>query len=159
MSAAYNVLLVGHETLELGATGAILSEHFQLRLATSSAAALALLDRQPFDALCTDLILPDRTGLQLLRSASKMQPSLAGVLIAYSRKYREYCGAWERQLLFSLVLKPFPPGELTATVLRAITLARLKRTLACVRPEPSNKQHVKAQERLALASRPLEQLA
>ncbi|WP_225413536.1 response regulator [Stigmatella hybrida] len=129
-----NVLLVDSEDSELGATGAMLSGQFQLRLANSGEAALGLLEKQSFDVLCTNLKLPRRNGLQLLRLAAGFHPQLACVLIADNREYWECCAPQERQGTFSLLFKPFTADELISTLWRAMAMVNLKRALANTQP-------------------------
>ncbi|MBL8965151.1 MAG: response regulator, partial [Phycisphaerae bacterium] len=49
-------------------------------LAHSGADGIARLSEQTFDAVLTDLVMPDRSGMEVLREATRLQPDCAVLL-------------------------------------------------------------------------------
>ena len=94
--------------------------------AQSGEAALALLARQPFDLLLTDVLMPGGlSGLELARRARKADPRLR---VAFVSGYADPEAMREarQELDAELLRKPHRNDELAATVARA--LARLSDT-------------------------------
>lgn len=106
-------VLVVEDNLALRSSLAALLEHagFDVVAVAELKRALELVERELFDALITDLDLPDGTGLELLASARRHRPALRSVLMTgYScTAIRKQAGEYP---LLAYLEKPFDPNEL-----------------------------------------------
>ena len=56
-------------------------EGYEVVLAESGKAAVAALDRAPFDLLISDIKMPDMSGVDVLRAAKRIDPDILGIMI------------------------------------------------------------------------------
>jgi two-component system response regulator HydG len=102
-----------------------------LAIASSKDAAKRLLD-EPFDALVTDLRMPEIDGLELLRISRAAAPSRPVIVMtAYSAV--ESAIESIRQGAFHYLTKPFKVDELVLFLNRALDDSRLRREAASLR--------------------------
>jgi CheY-like chemotaxis protein len=80
-------------------------------------AAMAILERRPFDALLTDIVMPgEMDGVALAKAARLASPRLVVVLMTgYSDRLKR-----GEDMDAELVLKPFSPQDLIAAMMRAL---------------------------------------
>ncbi|MFN0069008.1 MAG: sigma-54-dependent transcriptional regulator [Limisphaerales bacterium] len=78
------LLIVDDEMATRDGLRAALEEHYEVFVADDAAAALDLLQREPFDAVLTDLRLPREDGLKLIASAKALpKPPVCILMTAY----------------------------------------------------------------------------
>jgi EAL domain-containing protein (putative c-di-GMP-specific phosphodiesterase class I) len=97
--------------------------------------ALDALQRDPYDAILSDIRMPDMDGLQLLRSVRARHPDLPVVLLTGGPSLETAIEAVERGALQYLV-KPVPADRLLEVAARAVklgSLARVKREILSAR--------------------------
>ncbi|MEO8904477.1 MAG: EAL domain-containing protein [Polyangiaceae bacterium] len=110
----------------LGVAGAKLS------IASSGAEALALLAKQPFDAIVSDIQMPGMNGLKLLHAVREHDLDLPVILMTGNPDLKSAAAAVEYGA-FQYLIKPVAIERLRAVVERAVNvgrIARLKRECA-----------------------------
>ena len=100
--------------------------------AQSSRQALALLGQEPFDALVTDLRMPEIDGLTLLAQVRRLYPEKPVLIMT---AYGAIDSAVEaiRQGAYHYLTKPFPLDELAIFLRRAVDESRLRREATALR--------------------------
>ncbi|HET7599709.1 MAG TPA: sigma-54 dependent transcriptional regulator [Gemmatimonadales bacterium] len=100
-------------------------EGYRVSAALSVDAALATLDREePYDAVLTDLRMPDRSGLDLVRAVREREPD-ALVLVLTAFGDAAAAGEAIRAGAFDFISKPYDIAALRATLARALRRRRL----------------------------------
>jgi two-component system response regulator PilR (NtrC family) len=62
-------------------------EGYEVTVAENGTAAISLLQQRPFDMLISDVRMPDISGVEVLRKAKELNPSIIGIMItAYGSK-------------------------------------------------------------------------
>ena len=108
-------------------------ESYQVVPALSADEALAKLDRSgPFDAVLTDLRMPNRSGLDLLRELRERDPA-ALVLVLTAFGDAAAAGEAIRAGAYDFISKPYDIAALRETLARALG----RRRLAGVRHDPA----------------------
>lgn len=95
----------------------------RVTLRGSSLAALDTLQEQSFDLVITDMFMPDRDGLEILREAKRLYPDIPVLAMSGgSRLFPTFDPlACARQLgAFAILPKPFRRSELIAAVEAAL---------------------------------------
>jgi CheY-like chemotaxis protein len=92
----------------------LLAERYDVDAAATVEAARALLERNHYHLLLTDMALPDGTGLQIAEEVSR-RGTPAIVLTAYAFRYPKAALAH-----FELLLKPVRPAELLDAVAKVL---------------------------------------
>ncbi len=95
-------------------------------LAHSGREGLARLGEQPFDAVLTDLVMPDLSGLELLKRVRNDQPEAVVILITGRGSEKVAVEAF-RDGATDYLTKPVDIAELRARLGRAVENARLRR--------------------------------
>ena len=107
---AYRSLMAGH--LE--------RKGFEVEKAIDGNQALARLQESSFDVLVTDLMMPQMSGLDLLRQAKKLDPWLEVIVITASGHVGNAVSAMREDGAYDYLLKPLETiGELSLAVGRA----------------------------------------
>jgi two-component system response regulator MprA len=83
--------------------------------AADGAAALALIEQQPFDLLLLDLMMPGLNGIEVARRAQTLQPA-AAVLILTGSSPLEGAGGAEELEQFDYLLKTASPQDVPERV-------------------------------------------
>ena len=134
------VLIVDDEVKLLRLLAALFGEHdYQVVTATRAEDAEKLLQRDLFDLLVTDIRLPRRSGIDLMKAALALQPDLQVIVIS---AYGTVSGAVEAMRLgaFDYLLKPFEMEGLLLVAQRALEAGRLKRENLYLRSRERNAQ-------------------
>jgi len=117
-----NVLVVD-DNADLAALAASILEEQEcnVRLAHDAEEALAILDRERFDVLLSDIVMPGKMdGVALARRAKEILPDLPVILMTgYSERLRS-----GEPISGELILKPFTPRDLADAMRRTIAAAR-----------------------------------
>jgi two-component system, NtrC family, response regulator HydG len=95
-------------------------------LAHSAGAAVQKLSEQTFEAVLTDLVMPDRSGIEVLKEARALQPDCVVLLVTGHESLETAVDAMRHGAQDYLV-KPVQITELRARLARAVETAHLKR--------------------------------
>lgn len=105
---------------------------FVAKTASSGTEARRWLEGEPFDALVTDLQMPDMDGLELLSAARRIAPSCPVIVMtAYSAV--ESAIESVRRGAYHYLTKPFKVDELVLFLTRALDEMRVRREAAALR--------------------------
>ncbi len=124
-----SILLVDDEEKILKTLArALRQEGHEVLEATRSLDARRLLRERPFDVLVTDYVLPDLSGLELIRTLTETTPEPERPQVLLMTAHATVESAIEAMKLGALdyLQKPFEVDELLVTVARAIELHRLR---------------------------------
>src|SRR5690349_4215272 len=126
--ATASILLVDDEAKILQTLGAALrAERFEVVTAHGGREAQRLLTQRPFDVLIVDNLMPEVTGLDVIRGLSAM-PESDRPQVLMMTAHASVESAVEAMKLGALdyLQKPFDVDELLVVVDRALELQRLK---------------------------------
>ena len=121
---AKKVLVVDDEVgIRLMLTTFLQKEGYQTATAVDGREAFALLKKEPFDALVTDLSMPGMGGLELLKLVCETGLNLPVIVMsAYGSSDSALTAV--RAGAFDYVFKPFQPDEILFSLKRAETNLR-----------------------------------
>ncbi len=115
------VLVVDDESAIRDAVGHILSSAgLVVTTAASASEALGLLQTRSFDAIVSDIIMPQIDGLELLHLVREREPDLPVILLT-GQPSLDSAMAAVRERSFRYLTKPFVPEELRAIVQQAVS--------------------------------------
>lgn len=99
---------------------------------------LAFLEKKPFDLLLADLMLPDISGIDLIRRGREIQPSLVSLVMT---GYGTIASAVEaiKAGAFHYITKPFELEDLYSLVTKALELRYLRQENKALRQELKKK--------------------
>jgi CheY-like chemotaxis protein len=160
------VLCVDDEPRVLQGLRQVLFKSFEITAAPGGEAALAILDSgQRFEAVVSDMQMPNMNGATFLAEVRKRQPDVSRLLLTGHANIDAAIAAVNRGQIFRFLTKPCPPDELAAALHDAVAQHRLldservlleqtlvgsvralSEVLALVHPEvfgPSMRQHVR----------------
>jgi DNA-binding NtrC family response regulator len=110
------VLVVDDEAIVLKSCQAVLeAEGWNVSLAGSAAAALALIDAEPPALLLVDVKMPVQDGMQLMRCLQQRGSRIPVVIMSGYSTPETICEA-ENLGAVAFIAKPFTPDELAAAV-------------------------------------------
>jgi two-component system response regulator HupR/HoxA len=122
------VLVVDDDPALLETTAALLGDDFDVATAANADEALAALESNTFDVLCTDFRMPGMDGLSLLQTAQRRHPWLCGILVtAYADRASAVGPLPDGHLT---LLKPYRTEQLVSAIGRAAALGRMRRSVA-----------------------------
>jgi two-component system response regulator HydG len=104
-------------------------------VATDAASALELVDRQTFDAVVSDVVMPGMSGIELLDRVQQSHPALPVFLVTAHGGVRQAVDAVKRGAC-GYAVKPFDPQELQKAVVGALQ-ARLRPHESAQIPPPA----------------------
>lgn len=99
---------------------------FKVEVAASGAQAIEQLDRQRFDAIVSDISMPELDGIGVLRAARERDLDVPVLLLSGNPSLDSAVAAVEHGAMRYL-RKPIEPDELVAVVERAVQLGRMAR--------------------------------
>lgn len=150
------VLIVDDEpSIERLLTDKLTHEGFDCEGCTCADEALALLDRQSFDAVISDLHMPGRSGLDLLKIARQTHPHMAFLMATGVDDIRVGIQAMKEGADDYLV-KPFHPEAVLSSLNRALEVKLLQRELESYRKHLEDMVEHRTKQ-LQVASRRIEQ--
>lgn len=117
---AATVLVVEDEAEILHLMKQVLSRDFVVHTATSGEEALQILRSEKVHAVVSDHMLPEMTGVDLLRQVAQLQPDAARVLVTASTQVATAQDAINVARVRRFLTKPFRAQELLSTVGEAI---------------------------------------
>lgn len=101
------------------------AEGYDARGFTSASAALAELPTSGCELMLVDLMMPEMSGIDLLRAARQIDPSLAGVIMTGEGSVAAAVEAMKAGAL-DFILKPFNMKTVLPVLSRALELRRLR---------------------------------
>lgn len=114
------VLIVDDEEVIRDVCAQILeAEGCRVMTAATVSEALRLVDENSFDAVVTDIMMPDMSGLELLEAIAGRDGAMGTVVIT-GLGTSEMAGRSESLGAGQFVVKPFTPDELSEAVRRAL---------------------------------------
>jgi len=123
--ARSRIVCVDDEPQVLSGLSLHLRRRFEVESATSGAAALELLARQPQAAvLISDMRMPGMNGAELLAKASLSFPHTTRILLTGYAEVDAAIAAVNHGHVFRFLVKPCPPPELVAAVEAGVELHR-----------------------------------
>ncbi|RMG99816.1 MAG: response regulator [Deltaproteobacteria bacterium] len=120
---------------------------YEVQSATDVEQALELFERHRADVVVTDLIMPGRSGLELLQEVDARDP-LVPVIIVTADDSVEAAAEAVRERAFDYLTKPVSRGELRTTIARALEVRRAQlreRTVQARLLEENRQLSVRAQ--------------
>jgi CheY-like chemotaxis protein len=125
-SARSRIVCVDDEPQVLSGLSLHLRRRYEVETATSGAAALELLSRQPPAAVViSDMRMPGMNGAELLAKASSAHPSTTRILLTGHAELDSAIAAVNKGSVFRFLVKPCPPPELLGAVEAAVELHRV----------------------------------
>jgi PAS domain S-box-containing protein len=106
-----------HDTLE--------AEGYVATGFTSATAALAALREQPFDLILTDLKMPEMSGVEFLRTAFAIDPTMAGVVMTGHGSLDTAVQAMQAGA-HDYILKPFRLSAILPVLARCLAVRRIR---------------------------------
>jgi DNA-binding NtrC family response regulator len=120
------LLIVDDETeLKIALCETLADEGFETVGADNATEGLKALDRQDFDLLLTDLMMPGMDGIQLLRKALEVDPNLIGIVMTGQGSIPTAVQAMKTGA-FDYLLKPFNLQTMLPILARAMDVRRLR---------------------------------
>lgn len=92
---------------------------FEVQTCTSSAQALELLKKDPFDVLITDLKMSGPDGMDVMQAAQKLQPGIKVVVITGFATRQTFDEAMEQGAV-EFIAKPFKMSQLRNLLLTIV---------------------------------------
>ena len=131
-----------------------------VRAAASGEEGLALYEKEPFDAVITDITMPGMSGMEVLKKLHQADPGLPVIMITAYGTIESAVEAM-KQGAVDYVTKPFNRDELHITLDRALKMRRLEKENVRLRAEVSDRYRFdaivggseKIREVIALAGR------
>jgi DNA-binding NtrC family response regulator len=129
------ILVVDDEEIAVRNLGRVLAEEgYEVTTALSGSEGLALIDRQPFDLVLTDLRMEKVDGMQLLR-ACRARHADTEVIVITGYATTETAVEAMKQGAFHYIAKPFHFDEVRQVVREAMEKVRLRRENKQLRAE------------------------
>jgi EAL domain-containing protein (putative c-di-GMP-specific phosphodiesterase class I)/CheY-like chemotaxis protein len=157
--SARHILVVDDEPQVLRVVTRVLDGlGFQVTTVDAAAGAVSLLEKDAFDAILTDVVMPGMSGIELLRTIRERDLDIPVVLMTGGPDVQSAAQAVGYGA-FGYIAKPFEPGELRKLIQRAAGLggiARAKResirALETGRPEAGDRAGLEVTLERALGS-------
>ena len=122
-SAGRRVLLVDDEVENLEVLAALLEEDYDVKTATSGAAALAIIENSPpFSVVLSDQRMPGMTGMELLTQLAQRSPDTVRLMLTGYTDLGPMVAAVNEGSVYRFFLKPWNPDELRSAVGDAVWL-------------------------------------
>ncbi len=125
-SARPRVLYVDDEDDVREVFGAVFEGDFDVSLAPSGAEALAMLGREPFDVLVSDMRMEPMKGSQLLAAAYDRHRDVPRILLTGFSDHDDLADAVNLGHVWAYVQKPWDAEQLRLTIQRAFESRRLE---------------------------------
>jgi len=125
MSPVTNILVTDDNAATLKTLSAGLEDMgYRVATAVSGGEALALISKQPFNILITDIKLPDISGLEILETAKELNPETAVIMITGHASIETAVEAINEGA-YAYILKPVAMTELVTLINNALREQRL----------------------------------
>ena len=129
-AAKARVLFVDDEPRVLTTMRMLFRAHYEVYFAEGGSQALELLRKQPVDVVVSDQRMPGMSGIELLRAARDLNPNAMRILLTGYSDLNAIIGSINEGEIFRFVNKPWSNEDLSTTVARAVTAARVSAAVA-----------------------------
>jgi PAS domain S-box-containing protein len=120
------LLIVDDESAQITALcNTLETEGYSATGFTSATAALKVLQEQTFDLVLSDLMMPEMSGIALLRAAVEIDPNLVGIVMTGHGTIDTAVRAMQAGAL-DYILKPFKLTAILPVLTRALAVRRLR---------------------------------
>lgn len=134
-TAPVRILLVDDEkVIRDGCARALGCEEYEIHKAVDGLEGVACLERERFDVVLVDLMMPGMDGLEVLRWVKQNQPEVMVIVVTGFATVAKAVEAM-KQGAFDFVGKPFTPDYIRLVVSRAVEQRELKQEAARLRQE------------------------
>lgn len=118
----YAILYVDDEQSNLRVFKSTFRREFDILLADNARDAVALLKARKIDLLITDQMMPDMSGVELLREIKELYPDIppSRVMLSGYAQPNDIDVAFEEYKLYKFISKPWQETELKALIIEAI---------------------------------------
>ena len=124
LSNRAHVLIVDDEESIRSALRRVLRRDYQLSFAASAAEALKLLRHERPDVIISDHLMPEMTGLELLKRCRLLYPAMGRVVLTGQAEMTMVISAINEGSVFRFLTKPWDEDELKLTIHLAVEHAR-----------------------------------
>jgi serine/threonine-protein kinase len=132
------LLFVDDEERVLNALRSVFRDSYEVEIATSGARALELMRARKFHVLVSDQRMPEMPGVEVLRHAKELAPSMVRLLLTGYSDLAAIVGSVNDGEVFRFVSKPWDEEDLRATIAEAVNVA-IALEAAAARPAPALK--------------------
>jgi signal transduction histidine kinase len=101
-------------------------EPFTSEFATGGAQALKMLKKKSFQAVVTDMEMPEMDGVDLLKTVSDQYPDTIRLVISAGSDSQRIIDAINKGHIYNYILKPWDDNTLKVAIRRALEWGRLK---------------------------------
>jgi DNA-binding NtrC family response regulator len=122
----YRVLVVDDDPTMLASMIAVLSGDLDVAAASSGTRALELLRASCFHVVCSDYLMPDMDGADLLRRAAALSASIGCLIITGADEYIRR----RLEIRHHVLMKPVDPDKLVSMIVHLARLTEMKRSVA-----------------------------
>jgi putative two-component system response regulator len=123
------VLVVDDEEANLETFERVFRKDFRVTVARSVDLAVQLAKKQEFDVALVDYAMPNANGVEFLRQAATLQPTMACVMLTAHADLDEVKQAHAVGLAKAIIIKPWDRDVILRWVGNAQRLAALKRSV------------------------------
>lgn len=114
------------------------NEGYDVKTALSAAKALELIEEHDFDLIISDIKLPEKSGMDILKFASEKKPEIPVLMITAYGAVKQAVEAFKMGAI-DYVMKPFDIEELKIVVAKGLEKRRLKEENRRLRKELKDK--------------------
>lgn len=135
-------------------------EGYRLSFASSAQAGLELMRQDRPDVLITDHLMPQMTGLELVKKCSLLYPHMSRIVLTGQAEIETVVAAINEGHVYRFLCKPWDDDELKLTLFLAVDRVQLERETAMLKITVTRqKQRIKALEemlaRLGITEEPI----
>lgn len=124
LSTRAHILIVDDEESIRSALRRVLRRDYQLSFASSAAEALERLRQERPDVILSDHLMPEMTGLELLKRCRLLYPHMGRVVLTGQAEMSMVISAINEGSVFRFLTKPWDEDELKLTIHLAVEHAR-----------------------------------
>jgi DNA-binding NtrC family response regulator len=124
LSTRAHILIVDDEESIRSALRRVLRRDYQLSFASSAAEALERLRQERPDVVLSDHLMPEMTGLELLKRCRLLYPNMGRVVLTGQAEMTMVISAINEGNVFRFLTKPWDEDELKLTLHLAVEHAR-----------------------------------
>jgi CheY-like chemotaxis protein len=126
IEALPSVLVVDDETENLDTFRRVFRKDFAMHFARSGSEALTLLRTQRFDVALVDYAMPEMNGLELLRHAITVQPTMARLMVTAHEGVAAVRQARTDGVTLAVIPKPWSREQILQAVATVLRLGRMR---------------------------------
>lgn len=120
----YTILYVDDERSNLRVFKSTFRREFHILLAETPAEAVDIIQHHHIDLLITDQMMPEMTGVELLREIKRLCPNIPPnrVMLSGYAQPRDIDLAFDEYRLYKFISKPWDEGTLKDLIIEAIEI-------------------------------------